>query len=336
MISSMFKIFNNIDPNTKILLAGCGGGHDCFTALPLYFSLKQYYPNIFIANLSFTNVRYLNKFPKIADSCYDIYYDVGDDICYNVCDQNPYDNNKTDSFYFPEYELSREISEHIYVFVDKGIKSYENAYTELVKKLGITCIILCDGGCDSIMTGKEEHLGTIVEDIMSMLTVNKLLDMKKISSAYLLLLGATVDTFGEIHREDFLKNIEALDKSGAQIEKILLTTNISDSNAPYVIKYKHIVEACQPYNSIVNSSICARLDGLYGNVLPPLLIKDGKPRCDKKYFDLDDYLVTYYLIKLSDVIDRIIFKDMIKTCNDSDEIDEVVMKFNADHWLNRY
>lgn len=51
-------------------------------------------------------------------------------------------------------------------------------------------IILCDGGCDSIMTGLEEHLGTPVEDAMTMLCVKNLN-----IQTYLLLLGASVDTF---------------------------------------------------------------------------------------------------------------------------------------------
>jgi hypothetical protein len=209
----MFKTFNVLPLNKRILLAGCGGGYDCFVSLPLYFSLRQQLQtqNVFIANLSFTDIKYLELFPKITDSCYDIEYDP--EIL----------KLESNIKYFPEYELARELSEHVYTFVDNGMKSYELAYIELIKKLNIDIIILCDGGCDSIMTGNEENLGTIVEDAMSMLVVNKLLNYKLISSAYLLILGATVDTFGEINREDFISNINALEKTNVLIEKIIIT-----------------------------------------------------------------------------------------------------------------
>jgi hypothetical protein len=314
----MFKIFNDINPESNILLAGCGGGYDCFTALPLYFSLKQKYMNVSIANLSFTDQKYLDNFPQISEGCFNI----------------SYTQNVDSQIYFPEYELARELNTNVYAFIDNGMKKYEKSYIELIKKLGVDIIILCDGGCDSIMTGKEEKLATPVEDVMSMLIVNKLLDMKLISNAYLLLLGSTVDTFGEINRKDFIENIELLTKSNMLLEQVLLTTDKSDKNAEYVIKYKRVFERSQPYNSIVNASICARLDKLNGNILPPLLIKDGIPRCDTQYFEIDDYLTTYYLFNLSDIINRICYTDMIKDCDDSDEIDNIIMDFNNKLWPN--
>jgi hypothetical protein len=316
----MFKIFDNIDLlNTNILLAGCGGGYDCFTALPLYFKLKERSKNVFIANLSFTKVKYLNLFPRITNSCYNITYNPK--ILKNIPP------------YFPEYELSRELDINIYAFIDNGMKSYELAYIELVKKLDINIVILCDGGCDSIMTGIEYNLGTIAEDAMSILTVNKLLDMKLISDAYLLLLGSTVDTFCEIKREDFLMNIELLAKSKVLAEKILLTIDESDKNAEYVIKYKQICANCNPFNSIVNASICARLDGLYGNEMPPMLTKkNGISRCSKQHFYIDDYLTTYYLLTLSGIVNRMQYKHLIEQSDNAEKIDKKIMKFNSELW----
>lgn len=318
----MFTLFDNIHPDTKILLGGCGGGHDCFVGLPLYFALKQKYKDVYIANLSFTQEKYLELFPKISESCYDISYDT------NIL------SNDLKPAYFPEYELSREISEHVYAFVDEGMKKYEMSYTELVKNLNIDIIILCDGGCDSIMTGKEEHLGTPVEDVMSMLIINNMLDKKLISNAYLLLLGATVDTFVGIHRKDFLENIDNCEQSKILMEKILLTLNPEDINSQYTMKYKQIVEACTPYNSIVNSSICARLDGLNGNIFPPLLKNNNVQRCDGsgKTFELDDYLVTYYLLDLQKCVNRLHYKNLIELCDDSDDIDKIIMDINAQLW----
>lgn len=42
---------------------------------------------------------------------------------------------------------------------------------QLVKNLNLDIIILCDGACESIITGSENHLCTPVEDFMIMLAV---------------------------------------------------------------------------------------------------------------------------------------------------------------------
>lgn len=303
----MLRYFDTF-PNSSILLAGCGGGYDCFTAIPLYLSLKH---RVYLANLSFTNRDYLNLFPRINNtSCYDI----------------TYTGTLPEDVYFPEYWMAKYLNIHVYAFVDEGMGEYLKGYTALVDYLGIDIIILADGGCDSILTGTEQHLATPVEDVMSMLTVVRLTQFHdKPIRAYLLLLGATVDTFGEINRDDFLTNLAQLDQSNILLEQVKLTLS------PAVMTYKHVFEQCHPWRSIVNASICARLDGCSGQVLPPLLVHNEIPRCSNEHFILDDYLITYYLFTLPEVVERIKYIPLIQ-CDDSDDIDAVIMDFNASLW----
>ncbi|WP_147287323.1 hypothetical protein [Moraxella bovis] len=48
--------FQKIPQGQRYLLAGCGGGYDIVTAIPLYFYLKSLGKEVILANLSFTDL----------------------------------------------------------------------------------------------------------------------------------------------------------------------------------------------------------------------------------------------------------------------------------------
>jgi len=50
------KIFNLLAPARKVLVAGCGGGYDILSGLPLYFALRRQGKSVYLANLSFTDL----------------------------------------------------------------------------------------------------------------------------------------------------------------------------------------------------------------------------------------------------------------------------------------
>jgi hypothetical protein len=176
------------------------------------------------------------------------------------------------------------------------------------------------------MTGLEPELGTPVEDVMSMLAVQSLQNQGLISHAFLVLLGATVDTFVEIRRQDFFANLQQLSK-----ENHLIATAKLSKEQPEVQRYIQVFESCEPWRSTVNASICASLDGLTGSgVLPPLILKypQFNRTLDPDRFLFDDYVRTYYLFSLSPVLSRIVYLDLIEHLDDSDDIDRVIMDFH--------
>ena len=298
--------------DTVFLLAGCGGGYDCFTGLPLYFSLMNRYKNVHMVNLSFS--KHLDKFPRLAiDRCCFV---VNSTVASQLADER--------SENCCEYMLSQQIQAPVYCFRDEGLVKYRASFESLVRTLGANVVILCDGGCDSIMTGREPELGTPVEDVMSMLAVHSLQNQGLITHALLLLLGATVDTFVEIRRQDFFANLQ-------QLSKDLIETAKLAKEQPEVQRYIQVFESCEPWRSIVNASICASLDGLTGSgVLPPLILKypQFNRTLDPDRFLLDDYVRTYYLFSLSPVLSRIVYLDLIEHLDDSDDIDRVIMDFH--------
>lgn len=292
----MIEYFDDLHPNSKILLFGCGGGYDIFCGLPLYFSLKGRFPNIYLGNFSFTPLSILSQFPTYIDGWYQI---------------NSHQELK-DYSYAPEYDIARQLNTVVYTYIDTGLQNLKLGMKQLVEDLNLDIIILCDGGCDSIITGSEKHLGTPVEDFMSIIAVHKLP-----VQSYLLLLGATVDTFIEIDRNDFLHNINSLEQMGAVLETKVL--NIMDTQ-----RYIEIFKNSKPKNSIVNASIVATLEGHRGHIVPPLL----DPIYCAEDFVLDTYIITYYLLDLFKTLERVPFLDDIKDLNDSDDIDNVIMSFH--------
>jgi hypothetical protein len=142
-------------------------------------------------------------------------------------------------------------------------------------------------------------------------------------------LGATVDTFVEMNRADFIENITQLEKDGAIYETIKLSLNKEDINSQYVKQYVTTFKACSPWNSKVNSSIVARLEGLEGNVIPPLLLNHNSRKVlNAMTFMLDDYLTNYYLINLQHVMNKICYLILINNVDNSDDIDSIIMKLN--------
>jgi hypothetical protein len=54
---SGLPLFERLGDSRRILIAGAGGGFDVFAGLPLYFALKAAGREVFLANLSFSDLR---------------------------------------------------------------------------------------------------------------------------------------------------------------------------------------------------------------------------------------------------------------------------------------
>jgi hypothetical protein len=140
-----------------------GGGFDVFCGLPVYFELKKAGKEVHLANFSFSNVVDYNGGKKLTDTL------AGVNAKFDYAAVN-----------FPEIHLSRWFLEHrkeditIWCFQKTGADPLLNNYNILIKHLNIDGVILTDGGVDSLMTGDEEEMGTLIEDAISLFAVNEL------------------------------------------------------------------------------------------------------------------------------------------------------------------
>lgn len=287
-----------MDLADNILISGCGGGYDIFTGLPIYFEYMNI-NNIYLSNLSFTKEEYLEKFTKICDSLYEV------NFSHCTIDKN---------IKFPEYYLSKELNKSIYCFIDKGLIKLRNAYGKLVEQLNIKTIILADGGCDSIMKGDEEELGTPVEDYMSMLCVYELYKNNIVDNIYLSCLGLDVDTYIEIKYDDLTKNLEDL-------AEYIIATKILDKNDVITQKYIDVFSKCQPKHSICNCCIVSSIEENYGNYHHKFL----ENKLNGEGLNIKFLTKCMIIFALDKVVERNTLIKNISDLDDSDNIDEFIM-----------
>jgi hypothetical protein len=239
--------FREMNGSRRILIAGAGGGFDVYSGLPMYFLLRESGREVYLANLSFSNLtqsvgRWLTP------------------VCVEVtADSRGYD------YYFPEQVLCswfRTQGEKVSVFSfhRTGVRPLSDSYRQLVRELDLDTVILVDGGTDSLMRGDEAGLGTPCEDMASIGAVSQL-DIPRKS---LVCLGFGIDWHHGVCHSQALEAVAELTRSGAFLGAISLVTSM-----PSVQRY---VEACQAARramsddvaSIVCSSILSALEGQFG------------------------------------------------------------------------
>ena len=137
----------------RVLLAGCGGGFDVASAIPLLQWLTEAGVNVTLANLSFSELE--NSGAERIGPCGWI-IEPG---CRAMR-------------YFPEHcmtewLLGRGLEPRIYGLRATGVSPYRATLRAIVEAEEIDALVLIDGGTDSIVRGNEARLGTIEEDALS-------------------------------------------------------------------------------------------------------------------------------------------------------------------------
>ena len=160
-------LWDYLEGSKNVLIAGCGGGYDFFSGLPIYQALKKAGVNAYMANLSFTAFT-----EETITDC--------EFITPNCAIVTAKSQRRTDSGrftvrddYWPELALckwSKDVGgdPDFQVFMiqpTSGVRQVREAYQKIVERLKIDAIILSDGGTDSLMRGDERGLGTPTEDM---------------------------------------------------------------------------------------------------------------------------------------------------------------------------
>ena len=205
----------------RILISGCGGGYDIMQGLPLYFALRSQHKQVFLSNLSFSELSKADGEIILKES------NPGESLVCMSITRNTSLNHK--SSYFPEKYLCEWFKEscdeeiEIFAFKRRGPDKIAAAYSILVEKLGIEAIILVDGGSDSLMAGDENELGTPLEDMLSMFAVKSL----NITS-FLVCLGVGADRFHGVSDCASLRAIAELTKAGGFLGSVGLEQNMPE------------------------------------------------------------------------------------------------------------
>jgi hypothetical protein len=197
--------FSALRDAQSILIAGCGGGFDVYSGLPLYMHLTGQGKTVRLANLSFTRLQ--ESGPAVMDGKAWIV-----------------DAKAPNLAYFPELYLAEWFAAQgqavsVIAFPRTGVAPLYEAYREVVERFAIDAIILVDGGTDSVVKGDEPGLGTPEEDAASLAAVADL----DVPVKLLACLGFGVDHFHGVSHHSFLENTAELARLGGFLGSCSLT-----------------------------------------------------------------------------------------------------------------
>lgn len=257
----------------NVLLCGCGGGSDVLGCVPVYFALQSAFPDLTVHLASLTDADRSLKdrkifndlfttYPKehlrpVTETSWEVRYCTEEkraskDTGCSFPAKDPFPNR-----YFPEHTLSRWFAEStsrdvpVYAISQRqGTKGIHEAYQKICQDLRIDTILLMDVGIDSVMFGFEPHLGTPLQDMMSLAAIEKL----RVPHKVLICFGLGLEPIGEVN---FFHNLSVL-----QADKAFLGSSCLVAHTPLADHYSGAVEFCG--NSSLNGAI---LESLKGNFL---------------------------------------------------------------------
>mgnify|MGYP000314547965 CR=1 FL=1 len=279
---SGLPLFERLGDSQRILIAGAGGGFDVFAGLPLYFALKAAGREVFLANLSFSDLRG-------ADELVPGLYRV--------------DALSDGGSYFPEKYLSswfdtRGETVPVYGFDKTGVVPYRAAYEHLVERLDLDALVLVDGGTDSLMRGDEAGLGTPVEDMATVAATRGL----ELPTKLLVCLGFGVDTFHGVCHAQFLEAVAAIGRAGGYLGAFSVLPEMPES-ALYLEALEY-VHRLMPQMSIVNSSVASAIEHEFGD-------HHRTERTRGSVLWINPLMALYFAFELGPVADRVLYLDQL-------------------------
>ena len=288
-----------------VLLAGCGGGFDVFSGLPLYFALEAAGKTVHLANLTFSNI------PTDAGRR------LGPEVIEVAHDANGM------SSYFPEKHLAkwfhlngRNVS--IWAIERFGPAAVARAYRALADELRPDTVILADGGTDSLMRGDEVGLGTPVEDISSSAAVHALDDVER---KIHLCLGFGIDHFHKVSHVDVLEAIAAISRQGGYLGALSLTRDMPEVQR-FIEAVNFVHERTPGRPSIVCSSIISAIEGRFGD-------HHATPRTEGSELFINPLMAIYFAFDLDTLAKRILYLDQIRDIESFFQTELAIARFRA-------
>ncbi|QQR56362.1 MAG: DUF1152 domain-containing protein [Candidatus Melainabacteria bacterium] len=230
----------------SILLAGAGGGFDIFCALPLFFALREAGLTVNLASFSFSFRHGNVSGRKFGENLVEVTT-----------------RSTGNEYYFPEGYLTKwmarkNINHSIYCFKPGPPPELLESYKLLQKHLEFDCIVLVDGGVDSILCGDESEIGTPLEDMSSLAAIKEL----DVPEKQLLCLGYSAET--DVNNAHALETIAALIKSKAYLGSLGLSLDMAEVKL-FAEATEFTFFEMRGYESVICSSVLAALDGNFGD-----------------------------------------------------------------------
>jgi hypothetical protein len=242
----MIPFLERLNCVNNVLIAGCGGGFDVFTGVPLAQHLMAQGKQVVFASLSFTNL-WLCGGERVGE------------IVWRV------DERAAEIPYFPEKWLAEWLSRGeqlvpIYAFAKSGVRPLAAAYRSIIDRHDIDTVLLVDGGTDSLVFGDEPGVGSVVEDAVSLVAADQAAGEKVLLAA----IGFGVDHYHGVSHHAVLENAAQLIRDGAFLGTFSISQGSKEADAFLdLVDYANHRQPQHP--SIVCNSIASALRGEFGN-----------------------------------------------------------------------
>ncbi|MFI5915200.1 DUF1152 domain-containing protein [Dactylosporangium sp. NPDC051541] len=298
-------LFAALEPATRILLSGAGGGFDVYAALPLALALWDRGAEVHLANLSFAPLTLVPDGRWLDENVAAVTPDVARHVSY-----------------FPELTLAHWLDAEgrpatVYALRRTGVQPLRAAYRELVSTLDLDAIVLVDGGTDILLRGDESRLGTPAEDIGSLAAVAGLdVPIKLVAS-----LGFGIDAYHGVNHVQVLENLEALDHEGGYLGALSIPSDSREARL-----YRDAVAAAQAATpqrpSIVNGQIAAALVGDSGDTGFIRQVA-GSP------LFVNPLMAIYFTVDLMALAGRCLYLDRLEETRTFREIEAQIAHFHS-------
>lgn len=190
-------ILNRLYGKERLLIVGIGSGFDVFAGLPIQHLLTS---------------------GKLDD--------VPEEIVFaNFSDRKGFDAElaKPDDYPHGLLEFDRTGCK-MWSLSRSGVQSLKDGLQKIIEAHNIDCMLLVDGGVDSLMCGDERDQGTVLEDFCVLAAASEIdLDTKILAC-----LGFGTETDENLNHYRALENIAFLAKHGCFLGNCALTTEMQE------------------------------------------------------------------------------------------------------------
>lgn len=305
------RIFDILSPAKTVLIAGCGGGYDVLSGLPLYFALRRQGKNVLLANLSFTSLDMKAGKDRYCE------------MCVRVTHNMRVKSEERDGGYFPEYYLSQwfweKFREDVSVYAfwrEIGVSQLSAAYKKICSENKVDAIVLVDGGTDSLMFGFEERMGTPVEDQTSIMAASS---VSSVATKLLVCIGFGVDSFHGVSHGLFLENVATLERNGGYLGCFSVSRHSLEGQL-YHEGYQAVAKRMQP--SIVSASITDAMLGYFGN-------HHSTSRTGSSKLFINPLMTIYWSFELAKLVAEIPYAGELLETKSAAEVMKVIVRHHS-------
>ncbi|MDQ2798815.1 MAG: DUF1152 domain-containing protein [Armatimonadota bacterium] len=297
-------IQSKLNPKSRVLVAGAGGGYDVVCGLPLFLALEAAGHQAHLASLSSTPLNDISEAARHTETLWEVTADS----------ERP--------SYFPEGWLARWFHEQrgrdlsVWCFSASGVGPYVQAYQYLVERLEIDAIIVVDGGVDSLLRGDEYSLASPLEDALTLAAVSLLDGPQK----FLATTAFSAERLDNISHAQVLARIADLTRADALLGVSTLLPSAEEGRlfveaAEYILSHQTGM-----HQSVVIASMLSALRGDFGEQVVNPYTQNTPPW-------VSPLMCLYWFFDLSEVAHQNLYLPRLRTTQTFSEAAERLHEF---------